>query len=359
MRTSTAAWAAALAVMSMTGPYTKAEAAPARRQQDQERPRYYAPKAVKRQGYTNSTISPIETSSSSSSVVDIPTSNVYGPPPSSAPSATTSTQSEHFFTPLDPLSVLESLMDGGYLSETANTVVTTTWTQTTSDQPYVDTATYTITYTETTSPSSTSSPALISSSSSAAPISPSSSSVHTFSSQAPSASSYFAPTAYSSSYSTRSFSDDLPDVLDRGQQYGGEFLKCAVASSTVNNIECGANKQQCGADFVQRSLIIRLVLDRGQQYGGEFFKCAVASPTVNNIECGANKQQCGAEFVWRSLIIHLVPDLQRCTYHQQLTSIFEPTCLEHTNVFEPIGIESDLLLPTIDIELGNQQQQRT
>ncbi|TKA80077.1 hypothetical protein B0A55_02471 [Friedmanniomyces simplex] len=177
MRTSTAAWAAALAVMSMSGPYTKAEAAPARRQQGQERPKFFAPKHVKRQGgYTNSTSTTVESSSSS----EIDTSSSAPPSSlssSSAPPTTISTRPPYHYTPLDPFAVLESLMDGGYLAETTDAVATTTWTQTTSDQPYMDTATYTITYTETTSPSSTSSSTALTSSTSVAATSSSSSSV--------------------------------------------------------------------------------------------------------------------------------------------------------------------------------------
>ncbi|OQO02563.1 hypothetical protein B0A48_12091 [Cryoendolithus antarcticus] len=59
MRTSSAAWAAALAVMSMHGPLTVAQAAPA--QPQQERPKYYVPRALEQRQFRNITMPPPET----------------------------------------------------------------------------------------------------------------------------------------------------------------------------------------------------------------------------------------------------------------------------------------------------------
>src|ERR1700761_5988086 len=67
MRTSPAAWTAALAVMSLRGPFTLAEAAPAR-PQHHEQPGQFFPKHMRR-GYNHS--SSTTESSSSSGPVDL------------------------------------------------------------------------------------------------------------------------------------------------------------------------------------------------------------------------------------------------------------------------------------------------
>ncbi|KAK4548356.1 hypothetical protein LTR36_010226 [Oleoguttula mirabilis] len=139
MRTSTTAWAAALAVMSMTGPYTKAEAAPAQRspEQDPERAKYYFPRHAKR-SYSNTTSSAVDTNSASSigdatsSYTDLPSTSQSSssPPPASTTASPTPTTTGLDFQSIDPMSILESMLEGGYLPETANTVVTTTIMQT-------------------------------------------------------------------------------------------------------------------------------------------------------------------------------------------------------------------------------------
>ncbi|KAK5107769.1 hypothetical protein LTR62_000693 [Meristemomyces frigidus] len=206
MKTTTAAWTAALAVMSMSGQYTKAEAAPAPRQEDQEqeRPKYYYPKHVKREAPFTNTSSISTTSStaaaSSSPLLIEPTS--ASPPFSSpAPPAAQSQDVGYLFS-------LWKSMLGQELPQTANTVLTTTFGE---GSPL--TATATITYTETSSPASSL---------------PLASSISMYSYVAPL--SYLAPTAYSTS--TFSSSSTAPS-----QQHGPViFVKHFVV--------CGTEQQQ-------------------------------------------------------------------------------------------------------------------
>ncbi|OTA26133.1 hypothetical protein BTJ68_11089 [Hortaea werneckii EXF-2000] len=101
MKSAATAWAAALAVMSISGPYTKAEAAPARRHEDgSERPKYYFPRHVKRQ-FTNTTTFPAadspyaSTSEPYTSSVDAATSSE--PYAYAAPSSTSEVYSSSLY----------------------------------------------------------------------------------------------------------------------------------------------------------------------------------------------------------------------------------------------------------------------
>ncbi|KAI6897673.1 hypothetical protein KC334_g10172, partial [Hortaea werneckii] len=159
MKSAATAWAAALAVMSISGPYTKAEAAPARRHDDgSERPKYYFPRHVKRQ-YTNTTTFPVadspyaSTSEPYTSTVDAATSSEpYAYSAESSPATTSDAVESEGSGFRDPMSFLESMLSEGFLPQTENTVVTTTTTRTSEGPDYTNTATYTITYTETSSP---------------------------------------------------------------------------------------------------------------------------------------------------------------------------------------------------------------
>lgn len=86
MRTSTAAWATALAVMSITGPFTTAKAAPARRV-EQEQPRPIYGKLRKRQGFNDSDPDPLSVPSIPPLLGDSSTTTTRGDPtPSPDPS---------------------------------------------------------------------------------------------------------------------------------------------------------------------------------------------------------------------------------------------------------------------------------
>lgn len=152
---SSAAWTAALAVMSMHGPLTMAEAAPAHHY-DQERPQYYQPKHFRRGGY-NSSAPAIE--STSSEVVESDTSTSTGdgatiPPLPFAENTRTHTRRTRTSTKSHPSDdeMLSSFLAEGLLPMTANTVVTTTLTVERNKFLLPETNTYTITYTETSSP---------------------------------------------------------------------------------------------------------------------------------------------------------------------------------------------------------------
>ena len=152
--TTTTAWTAALAIMSMRGPLTTAEAAPAR-QYDAERQRHYFPKHLRRGGY-NHTSPAIESSSNlplepgfrsvDSSSSQPPITPDTSLPPTNTRRTRSSTQSSQAY---DEDALIESLIEAGRLPETTNAVVTTTLTLAYNDQR---TATYTLTYTETSSP---------------------------------------------------------------------------------------------------------------------------------------------------------------------------------------------------------------
>ena len=153
MRTTTTAWAAALAIMSMRGPFTTAEAAPAR-QRDAERQRHFFPKHMRRGGYnhtspaiesTSSTLVEPELSSADSSTSEPPITP-EAPPPTNTRRTRSSTQSSQSY---DEEALIESLIEAGRLPETTNAVVTTTLTLAYDAER---TATYTLTYTESSSP---------------------------------------------------------------------------------------------------------------------------------------------------------------------------------------------------------------
>ena len=152
MRTSPTAWTAALAIMSMRGPFTTAEAAPAR-QYDAERQRHYTPKHLRRGGYnhtspaieSSSSLQPDFSSSDSSSSLP-PITPDTSLPPTNTRRTRSSSQSSHA---VNEEALIESLIQAGRLPETTNAVVTTTLTVSYNQQR---TATYTLTYTETSSP---------------------------------------------------------------------------------------------------------------------------------------------------------------------------------------------------------------
>ncbi|WPG99344.1 Hypothetical protein R9X50_00215800 [Acrodontium crateriforme] len=155
MRSSTASLAAALAVFSVNGPFTTAEAAPARQYEEQERPKYYYPRQVKRQLFSNSTssfLSAVESSLAAevSNIISQQTDSSSLDPSSSAEvSASPSSSSVN----MD--SVIASLISVNELPQTENTVVTTIYTEHQHNNPFApEIATFTLTYTETSSPAS-------------------------------------------------------------------------------------------------------------------------------------------------------------------------------------------------------------
>ena len=118
MKTTTSAWTAALAVMSMRGPVTMAEAAPAKPQEEPERPKYYFPRQAKRNVPYGTGASPSPSSASPSIQGQPSTSPVFTSSPTASSPPITAPSSQ------PPSSSAESL--GGYSSAPSNTVPTST-----------------------------------------------------------------------------------------------------------------------------------------------------------------------------------------------------------------------------------------